>query len=122
MSHSLKIYAYNETGHTITSFSITHSWDGHTKTLTGTDLASGQWFPASVEDKTGYGPQRDWYTILVHIDTIGDKATDFYCDSSQAHKSVGIVFKDKDLDCRYYKQSNPKGHDAATSCNDKSYR
>ncbi len=121
MSHKLAMYAYNNTSHTINSFNITHSWDDNTDTLEGKNLKSkGE--SASKEVTTGYGPERDWYTIQVDIDTIGNKSTDFYCDSSQDHRSVVISFHDGYVNCNYYTVNPPWGKKIDTSCKKKSYR
>jgi len=121
MSHNMKMYVCNHTSHTIKSFSVTHSWDSHTKTLDGINLATKE-KSAPVEIETGYGPQKDWYTIEVEIDNIGAKSTDFYCNSSHDHNSVMIAFHDDFVNCNYYTQEKPWDHNIDTACSNKSYR
>ena len=77
MSHKLKLYAYNNTTHTLKTFSIAHSWNDNSESLDGSNLPTKQ-RSTSIEITTGYGPEEDWYTIIADIDTIGTKSTDFF--------------------------------------------
>ena len=121
MSHTMKMYVYNNSGHTLEGYNVDHAWNDKTQTAHGENLPYQKLSPPT-ECITGYGPEKDWYTISVNIDSIGHKSTDFYCNSSHDHKCVEISVHDEYVNCNYYKEDKPEGHSPDTSCKHKHYR
>ncbi len=59
MSHQLSMLVQNNSSHTLLSYSVAHSWDGHNEIIRGNNLANGVTSSPSVEIISGY-TQYDW--------------------------------------------------------------
>ena len=114
MSRKLDFSVVNDSGHNLTSYTIVHSWNGKSHVLTGADLANNE-ISASIEITSGY-TQYDWFAVVVNIEDIGYRSTQFYCNSSSYHGVCRIRIKEKNCDLRYFRDGKDD-----TGCNNKSY-
>lgn len=114
MSHTLALSVKNSSSHTLKSYSICHSWNGHNTICKGDNLAKDQQ-SASVEMTSGY-TQYDWFTVQLDFDVAGVRQADFYCNSSYDENKCLLEVYDDHLDVRYY-----DGDTYKTGCNNKHY-
>ena len=115
MSHQLTLQVQNNSNHTLKSYSVIHSWDGHHELLNGSNLSNGGIKSPSIEITSGY-TQFDWYTIQLDFDVLGPRQTNFYCNSSYDQNQCVMVISDDALDCNYYQDGV-----FITGCNHKAY-
>ena len=114
MSRELRFKAVNKSGYDLINFTVTHSWNGKTHLLSGTNLPNNA-VSDSVEITSGY-TQYDWFAVVLNFKDLGYRSTQFYCNSSSYHTACEIKIKKDDCDLRYF-----KGNDDDTGCNNKSY-
>ncbi|PMO43606.1 hypothetical protein BCT11_08805 [Vibrio sp. 10N.222.52.B12] len=118
MSRELTMYIRNDSSYDLKSYNITHTWNGHSNNLSGSNLAKGHRSNGQAIT-SGYN-EHDWYTVQVTFADTKEsvKMTDFYCDSSKSEKNVTLYIHDKYLDCAYSEsKSDPDKH--SSSCNKK---
>lgn len=114
MSRKLKLSVKNLSSHTVRSFSVCHTWDGHGTVCQGTMLANDQESP-SVEMTSG-SIKYDWFTVQLDIDGLGVRQTDFYCNSSANDVKCMVAVHETYVNLIYTsKDGNTDG------CNDKRY-
>jgi hypothetical protein len=118
MSHKLEFSVKNCTNTTLVSYSVNHSWNDHKELLKGDDLGPND-YSKVIEITSGYGPEKDWWTISIQFPDRSE-ATDFYCNSSSSNKSVVLKVTEDGVDLCYY---DKKGHkDFQSQCSDKAWR
>lgn len=102
MSHELELNAYNGSDYKIKKYSITHEWNGKTTELSGDDLNINE-SSKNVTITSGYGPQKDNWTINILFDRPehADQTKQFYCNSSHADTKVTIRIKNNEVNCEY---------------------
>jgi hypothetical protein len=100
MSHSLDMYASNKSDMTLSSFSITHTWDGDTDNLNGTNLIAGASSPPQ-NITSGY-TEYDWYTIQVTFENGVSQQANFYCNSSYSQNAVYMDIYSDTVSCLYF--------------------
>jgi len=99
------MYAENQSGQTLRTFGISHTWDGNTDNLSSPPSLDNGARSRPQNITSGY-VQYDWYTIQVTFDNGVSKQQDFYCNSSSSHNRVDIVIYSSHVDCRYYVDDN----------------
>lgn len=100
MARTLKLSVKNAAGHTITAYSVCHSWDGHSTICQGTNLADGA-ESVSVEMTSGY-VNYDWFTVQLTIDSVGTRQTNFYCNSSSSEIKCIVEVHDTFVNLQYF--------------------
>jgi hypothetical protein len=101
MSRTLSMLVQNNSSYTLTSYSISHSWDGNNENLTGSNLANNGTKSAPINITSGY-TQYDWFTVQLTFDTQGARQTNFYCNSSSDDTQCIVVVNDDSVDLQYY--------------------
>ena len=115
MSHQLSMRVQNNSSHTLVSYSVSHSWDGHNENLPGTNLPNGGAYSAPVQITSGY-TQYDWFTVQFTFDVEGARPTNFYCNSSYDQDGCVVSVHDDYVDLQYF-----SGSTYMTGCNHKAY-
>lgn len=101
MSHTMPMTVLNQSSQTLSSYNVSHDWDGNVNACAGTNLLVNQSsFPVTIT--TGY-TQHDYYTVNITFADGSTFDTKFYCDSSHDQTSVVIQINNNDCNCVYYK-------------------
>jgi hypothetical protein len=100
MSHTMMMTVVNNASKDISSYDVSHSWDGNTNSCTGQNLTRGA-RSDSAKITSGH-LEYDHYHVTVTFTDGTPFHTKFYCNSSTDQDAVEIQIGNSSCNCVYF--------------------